>query len=194
MSDAQQKSARDLKELLERLMEEHCGCLSLVSELACRDVITHHERDLKRLLALHPEGVHPCKHIGYLVFWVRKLKPIAISFRIADIIEFRDAEIPLGREVAADNEIISIYLAQHLLLSYIEDGFIPEGSPEGQRELYKTNVKNIIQTILSKRTDVGNEMKTTFDAFVYDMRYRTFGPHHVVHFVNHIVHAAMRSV
>jgi len=191
MSDSQAQSARYLKKLLEQLMYEQCGCLSLVSEVACRDVIIHHERDLNRLRVIHPQGIHPAKHIGYLVFWVRKLKPIAITFRIADIANARDKEIPDGREVAPDNEIVSVYLAQHLLFSYIDDGIIPEGPvTRHKQKLFKLKVEMIIKYVLNQQIDVGSEMGNAFEAFVYDMRYRTFGPHHVVHFVNHIIHAA----
>ena len=56
MFSAQEQSARDLMHLLERLMQEECGCLSLVSELACRDVITHHERDLRDCLHFIPKA------------------------------------------------------------------------------------------------------------------------------------------
>lgn len=184
------ETALVLKDTLERLAEQECGCLAIVSEAGCRDVINHHERDLRKLAAEHPHGVHPTKHIGYLVFWVRKLKPIAMTFRISDVIEAGDGELPPAREIASDNEILALYLAQHLLLSYASDGFIPDDLPDSQREGFRVRLAETLAQVLATTTDVGPGVGSTFQSLVYDMRYRTFGPHHVVHFLNHVIFAA----
>jgi hypothetical protein len=192
-TDAQRSSAASLRRLIESVLTDYCGCVGSVSELACQDIIVHHERDLARLRVIHPEGVHPSKHIGYLVFWIRKLKPAANAFPIDQVLAHASGDIPPDHEITTINELICIYVAQHLVLSYADDGLIGPHFESEQRESFKNRIKAIATGVLSSRIDVGHSEGNVFRSFIYDMRYRTFGPHHVVHFINHVVYAASKT-
>lgn len=194
ISSEQDESATNLKTLLERLLTEKCQCLGRVSMHTCQEVIVHHERDLMRLGSLHPNGIHPSKHIGYLAFWIRKLKPVSNAYPLSVVSEYEDGIIPDGKEVLAINEILSIYVAKHLTISYIEDGHIEPTLTTNLRQQFIKNIVNLMTDVLSARIDAGHMQGSVFRAFIYDARYRTFGPHHVVHFINHVLYAARGSL
>lgn len=201
LTPQQKKRAAGLHALLYKLIAQNMGSFAFVSYQTCEDIVDHHERDLKRLIALHQQkSIDPAKHIGYLVFWVRKLKPISAAFP-RQLMQNEDGgfladttSLPREAEVVSINELVSIYLAQHLILTYVKRGGIaPELTTDAERASLTSKINDIINDILTSRTDAGHVAGNAFGAFVYDMRYRTFGPHHVVHFVNHVIYAALKS-
>lgn len=204
LEEGQRRNAEQLRATLHKLLAENIGSVGTVSYITCEDIIAHHERDLNRLIKLHhQQTIEPSKHIGYLVFWVRKLKPISAAYPISLLTDNVGNLLPgstpvLERhEVISINELVSIYLAQHLMLLYAHLGKIKREQQElseSERNALKNNMIEIIKGILTSHTDAGHAMGNVFDAFVYDMRYRTFGPHHVVHFVNHVIYAALKRI
>ncbi|MFH6781636.1 MULTISPECIES: hypothetical protein [Methylobacterium] len=197
MMSPQEISARDLYRLIEKLLVEQCGCVAHISLKTCIDVIEHHESDLGRLLKIHPLGVHPSKHIGYLVFWIRKLKPISVAYALSDLEPYQhdpDHDVSHDKELNTINEVVSIYVAQHLMLSYAEDNLIIGGIEESEKAEFVRKIQRVLENVLTLTVDVGHGHGNLFKSFLYDMRYRTFGPHHVVHFVNHVVYAARGSL
>ncbi len=190
-----------MHETLLQVVAEHCDCVASVSLECCKEIVVHYERDISRLQLIHSDGVHPAKCVGYLVFWVRKLKPISMAYSLSAIQRAKpDEEL---NESLLINEEAAIFLALHLTLSYAEDGilsydektsvYIGGEKTDAERERLKAFVGCLQQLILgylNNKIDAGHERGNIFTSLVYDMRYRTFGPHHVVHFINHLVYAA----
>jgi hypothetical protein len=93
-------------------------------------------------------------------------------------------------EVTDINERVAIMLAFKQLLEYIQAGTIvtPSGgvfTPATPLMVGFENAKAIISGYIS--SSHSNEKETNFENLVYNLRYRTFGPHHLVHIIDYIV-------
>jgi len=201
ISSDQKQSAVELQKTLVEMVDIHCKCVAMVSLSGCEDVVVHYERDIERLLVIHPEGVHPSKLVGYLMFWTRKLKPISCAYKLQDIVRADDKENL--EEMVLINEMAAIFIALHLTLSYAADGILshkeetvqgfninPSSSELENRDNFQNCLSQLISAYLFNKIDRGHGDGNIFTSIIYDMRYRTFGPHHVVHFINHLVYAA----
>ncbi len=204
----QKDSANDLYRLIEKLVFDACRSVGVISKVCCEDIVVHFERDVQRLRELHDGQLHPSKWIGYLVFWVRKLKPVSSSFPVAKLVDISPTEnVPDEDENFLVNEDVAIYLALHMIKSYAMDGYFPnsdhglfldnEGDHEPharrtkeEKEEFVRKIELVVQELARQSMDAGYKIGNIFQSVVYDMRYRTFGPHHVVHTINHIVYSA----
>jgi hypothetical protein len=155
-----------------------------VSYRVCEEVIIHHRRDIERLYAVHHRLVHPTKHCSYLAFWIRKLKPIANAFPASKIKAGRHP--PLESEDTHINEKVCIFVALQTLFDYIDDGILPIPPTTTKAKFLKRYSQAMSGYFTS---EVDNEMTVgdRFSAIVYDMRFRTFGPHHLTHLLTHIL-------
>jgi hypothetical protein len=143
-------------------------------------------RDMDRLYAVHQKLVHSSKHIAYMAFWIRKLKPVDTSYPIAELDRagHSNTDIDESLEIRDINERISLYYMFDLMKAYVFDGHIE--APQGMsKSSFLQNIELAFANFLKGR--IGPVLDDRFEAVVYDMRYRTFGPHHVVHLVNHIL-------
>jgi hypothetical protein len=175
------KLAEELYDTLEKILADDLKAEAEISFRICEEIIVHHLRDMDRLYAIHHALVHPTKHCSYLAFWVRKLKPIYKAVKIDLVATATNrAEVEIEHEITNVNEIVAIHCALRNLRTYIADdlaGLDPTKSP--------AEYLGILEDVL---IDFFNEPNGAFDpagtrgkALVYDMRFRTFGPHHLTH-------------
>ena len=198
MLDKQQiiKYALKLRYTLQDILTEDLKCMGTVSLACCYDVIEHHDRDMDRLYKVHQPKklVHQSKHIAYVAFWIRKLKPVDSSFPITEVSEAfsSNREIDPTQEVRDINERICLWYMYRLLRAAIIAGQVEPPSGMTVDEF----LPKLDRVFLKFRKEPAGEptpeepaawpvLKDRFDAHVYDMRYRTFGPHHLVHLVNY---------
>jgi hypothetical protein len=181
------KHAGQLRYTLDVILREDLKCIGTVSLACCYDVIEHHSRDIERLYAVHQKLVHPSKHIAYAAFWIRKLKPIDSSYPLSEIEEAINSDRPINEslELRDVNERICLWYTFRLLSSYVSRGYIKV--PSGLSvEKFTKNIESVFVDFITEQTE-GPVLSDRFEAHVYDMRYRTFGPHHVVHLVNYLL-------
>jgi hypothetical protein len=158
-----------------------------VSYRVVEEVVIHFWRDVERLYAIHHDQVHVTKSCSYVAFWVRKLKPISDAYpseifeRIGD-----EAKPALDDEITAINEEVAILLAIRLLRHCIEDNRVIEILGKSRVQILKT-FDEVAEDYLVSEIEDGMKMGLRFQSMVYDMRYRTFGPHHLTQFLTHIM-------
>jgi hypothetical protein len=184
------KFADELRYTLEVILREDLQCIGTVSLMSCLDVIEHHGRDIDRLYAFHQELVHPSKHIAYAAFWIRKLKPVGSSFPIAEVERAALEQRPVNAalEVRDVNERICLYYTFRLLTAIAKRDVI-KPTASLTRDQFIAKIRRAFDNFLAG-ADLGPMLGDRFQAIVYDMRYRTFGPHHVVHLVNYLLSEA----
>lgn len=118
-------------------------------------------KDFCKLSIYHPKGVDLLKPLGFMCFWVRKIKPIREAVRD-------------GVNIKEINELVSVRMMGHLAKRYAEKhpGDIKDGDVDGVH----ARVRGFI----------GDEKRV--DYIIHCMRYRTFGPHHYIMLLQNIVH------
>lgn len=159
---------------------------AIVSYRCCEEAIIHHGRDIDRLYVTHHKYVHPTKHCSYLSFWIRKLKPVSKAYPTRIIKEFKEEDLPIFEEITNINEEVALHLAFRSLYRYIEENQIKFPSTDvGVRALsvYNDVLSEYLLSPDENEMSVGNR----FSMLVYDMRFRTFGPHHLTHVLTHIL-------
>lgn len=184
--------AAELRYALQDILREDLKCMGTVSLACCYDVVEHHDRDMDRLYTVHQPKklVHPSKHIAYLAFWVRKLKPVDSSYPISEVEEAIKLDRPIddSREVRDVNERICLWYMFRLLNACIGIGQI--APPNGMTaDKFLSNLDSVFLKFREEPSG-GPVLNDRFDAHVYDMRYRTFGPHHLVHLANYLISEA----
>jgi len=183
-------AAHDLRFTLDQILREDLQCFGIVSLANCHDVIVHLHRDIDRLYALHQKLVHPAKHVAYAAFWIRKIKPVASAFYLSDIDDAKKGGrlVDEGREVADINERIALFYLWRLIETYVAERQI--ALPAGlSTEKYIKNISSVFQDFVADRS-LGPALNNRFQAVLYDMRYRTFGPHHLVHIAAYLLREA----
>jgi hypothetical protein len=157
------------------------------------EVVIHFWRDMERLYAVHHEHVHVTKACSYVAFWVRKLKPISDAYpeEIFQIIQ-EDTAPPLRAELTDINEQVSIHLAIRLLRNCIEDNRVIEIEGKTGEQVLEV-FDEVVENYLVSEIEDGMSMGLRFQSLVYDMRYRTFGPHHLTQFLTHIMREVYRE-
>jgi hypothetical protein len=183
----------ELRFTLDVILREDLKCMGTVSLACCYDVIEHHSRDIERLYAVHQQLVHPSKHIAYAAFWIRKLKPVDTSYPISEVEKALRSkkQIDKSLELRDVNERICLHYTFRLLNEYVSSGHIkpPKGTA---KETFLVNIERVFRNFVNGG-DAGPVLNDRYEAIVYDMRYRTFGPHHVVHLVNYLLTEASHN-
>ena len=140
---------------------------------------------MDRLYATHHERVHATKACSYLSFWVRKLKPISDAYP-ATALPVEGEEIPFEAEVLDINEQVAIHLAIKLARICVSDGHVKFSDTLSRSEVLKVFDRTAKEYLVSSFED-GMSMGIRFENLVYDMRFRTFGPHHLTHMLTHLL-------
>jgi hypothetical protein len=185
-------AAQDLRLTLDQILREDMGCFGIVSLAHCHDVIVHLHRDIDRLYALHQKLVHPAKHVAYTAFWIRKVKPVASAFHLSDIDEARKkgSVVDEGLEVTDINERIALYYIWRLVETYVVEEQI-QTPPNLTTNKFIKRLSKVFRNFVDDISP-GPTLNNRFEAVVYDMRYRTFGPHHLVHIAHYLLKEATR--
>ena len=158
-----------------------------VSYSATEEVIVHFWRDIERLYAIHHEQVNSTKSCSYISFWVRKLKPISDAYPKASISNLSDNDVPPHfAEVTNINEQVAVILALRVLRNSIEDyGAI--SVVDMTCDTILTIFDQVANAYLTSEVEDNLSMGLRFEMIVYDMRFRTYGPHHLTHILTHIM-------
>lgn len=182
--------ANDLRFSLHKILAEDLHCFGIVSLAGCNDVVVHLLRDMDRLYALHQKLVHPAKHVAYTAFWIRKIKPVSCAYPFSHVESAtkRNAPIDEGEELADANEKICLYYMRRLICEYVAHKQIATPA-KLTLEKFISNINGVFDDFV-KDTSPGPALNNRFEAMIYDMRYRTFGPHHYVHTVNYLLREA----
>lgn len=162
-----------------------------VSDKIVAEMSTYFLRDLNRLREQQKEKVSSIKFAGYWGFWLRKLKPISNAF-----IRGSDRNNPRN-EVAHINELVALEISISYILKIA--GISDTGGS------ITDPIRGACSKHLSKECD-GSECvkKSAYDFLrfqnagnlkylIYSMRHRTFGPHHFVTNLDHMVFGACRA-
>jgi translation initiation factor 2 beta subunit (eIF-2beta)/eIF-5 len=136
---------------------------------------------------VHQKLVHPSKHIAYAAFWIRKLKPVDSSYPVSEIERATRTKTPIDEslEIRDVNERICLHYMFRLLNSYVSEGHV-KPPHKLKKDDFLANIHRVFINFINERDQIP-VLNDRFEAIVYDMRYRTFGPHHVVHLVNYLL-------
>lgn len=158
-----------------------------VSYRVVEEVLIHFWRDMERLYAIHHEQVHVTKACSYSAFWVRKLKPISDAYPNAALSSLSPGQIPpLNAEITDINEQVAIHLSIRLLRNCIRDNRVIEVAGKSNTQILSI-FDFVVEDYLASEIEVDMSMGLRFDSVVYDMRFRTYGPHHLTQFLTHMM-------
>lgn len=139
---------------------------------------------------LDRKGIRPAKHAAYIAFWMRKIKPISHAYD-ADIWNKHKGCPPSVKEIEDINEIIAVNLAFEFLLRSNQNKLLKihkgEGSDSGDYPIHYNNACFIRVMNEFCHQKLANDGKCVLDTIINDMRYRTFGPHHLAHWFDQFV-------
>ncbi len=184
------RQANDLRYSLHAILTEDMDCVGVVSLGACHDVIVHLQRDMDRLYAVHQTLVHPSKHVAYAAFWIRKIKPVSMAYpatKVSSALQGGPA-VNDADEIVDINERICLYYTLRLLVAYVVHDQIP--TPNGMSTaVFVDRIQAAFDRYVNDE-EPGPALSDQFESLVYDMRFRTFGPHHVVHVVSYLLREA----
>ena len=164
------------------------GYIANIDRSICQEIDTHWRRDIKRLTTIHnheKKGLGVEKGIGYLAFWIRKLQPLsqAHPYSVSATGEIVPDHTNTNNQI---NEIVSIYSIKQVLTYYLS-------KKEGDSSALKKKIADIGDTFTKLFAPVPSENlphSKFLSVCLYDMRFRTFGPHHLTHAVRYIMDAA----
>ncbi len=177
----------------------------LISRQVTHDVTLRWARDVNRLNdGQGPNGLSPLKYIAYQAFWVRKLKPVAHAWPREEVraAEQEERKLSQGLEVVTVNEQVAIRLIIRLALKYAEENQYPSPDYNGYtiarpippghlREYFRAYLQHPVKDSMPASPEGEAERHgTTLDNLIYNMRYRTFGPHHMTHILEQAIFAA----
>jgi len=164
-----------------------------VSYAITEEISIHFWRDMERLYAIHHEQINVTKSCSYIAFWVRKLKPVSDAYPLQAYQDLAKDEQPNGEyEITDINEQISLHLSLSLLRNCLEDNRVAGEADIGQPQMLAAFDK-VSEDYLTSVVEDGMSMGLRFDSMVYDMRFRTYGPHHLTHFLVHIMRDIYRE-
>lgn len=186
------KLAQSMQAQISKLLRNKMDVRADISRAVVYDVMDRWNYDMRRILANNSSGVRPSKHVAFLAFWIRKLKPVSHA------VPARSGDIPDGmRYSSADSEILginehlAIWLAFERLENFVRNGKVEVADRKTGNPRVITYDKDKFSTAVAEfcgqRLSPGG--KTVIEVLVEDMRYRTFGPHHLVHLFDQFVFA-----
>lgn len=178
----------------------YSGSVNILKEMRVRanlskalffDAALHWLGDSARLMAREPKGIRPAKHVAYLAFWIRKIKPISRAYPVAVWAAAANAgTLPDPTyEIVDINERLAIKYAFEVLADFSKNEKVTiHTSGEDDAHSLKYN-EGLYKDFVTKYCEqkLGNSGKTVFETLVHNMRYRTFGPHHLVHIFDQVV-------
>lgn len=164
-----------------------------VSYAITEEIAIHFWRDLERLYAIHHEQINVTKACSYIAFWVRKLKPVSDAYPLEAYQGLKTGEQPNGEyEITDVNEQIALHLSLSLLRKCLEDNRVTGEADIDQAKMLAAFDK-VSEDYLTSVVEDGMSMGLRFDSMIYDMRFRTYGPHHLTHFLVHIMRDIYRE-
>lgn len=184
----EQEFAISLRNLIKSLMSEHFEADGHVSVLICTEVSIHAHKDVAKLFhthqgdgRLHQSGrVDPLKIVSIVAFWIRKLKPVSQCFRVSS------ADRSYKGEMVDINERLALSIAQYVTLKLSLDGHL--NSLKRSRDISDFTFAELIGRAFSNLKDILSDSRpedttvntnSIYERILYDMRFRTYGAHHI---------------
>lgn len=121
------------------------------------EVALNAAKDLEKLAVYQSEEVDTAKLLGYMGFWIRKLKPIKVADHPEQVVR---------RNI---NEMLSLWLITELKITEVK--YLAQSGENGaiaERDRLITRIKNCFKD------------SELIEYITHCMRVRTFGPHHYV--------------
>jgi hypothetical protein len=160
-----------------------------ISFAICKEIGTHWERDIAKLEQNQSNGVAIEKIIGYFSFWVRKLQPISEAHPVVkeDGILVKKIE----QTNTHINELVSIHGIKLLALKYFDamEKFENHLGNTNRALSYKEDAEKLEEkfNVLFDAINTEDLYRSFLQICLYDMRFRTFGPHHLTHAVRFLM-------
>ncbi|GEO40906.1 hypothetical protein GGE65_006530 [Skermanella aerolata] len=180
-----------LHHLIRRYLSQNRLIDANVSTALLYDVALHWKNDIINIEASKTVDVRPVEHAGYLAFWIRKLKPISQAYYVSDL----KAAEKIGMAVDPTSEIIDINEQAAIRLAFAH---LAGCCQYGQIATYDTTSQELlilkyesdkfsasVQKYLGQKFELDG--RTVMESIIYDMRYRTFGPYHLVHIFDQFI-------
>lgn len=168
----------DIAELLLKYASE-LGYQTEVDKNICDEILEHWDRDINRIHIRHEhsDGISIFKVAGYLAFWIRKLKPFTFYSSFEDNISNQYL-----------NELVSIYCLARLIHVELELRLDAETDTQIIKDIKKSQKKliKIINHELDLYSSSSSRLGSNMYSWIYDMRFRTFGPHHMSHIARYL--------
>ncbi len=182
-----QDEVTDLAENAHRLIERYLHEINVEAHISKKTIVElayFFYRDIYRIKVQQNDHVTAAKFAGYLGFWIRKLKPISEAFNIG-----ANKEDP-NLEIIEINELAALQIAINVL--------IQDGKGGAESELHDPVRRNCQDNTCDGKVCLTEYIRlyfglpTNVDYILYSMRHRTFGPHHLVNSLEHLVFGACK--
>lgn len=182
-----------LQRATSRQLINHLHVNADLSKALFFDIAKHWGDDIKFISDQDSDGIRPAKYAAYLAFWFRKLKPISFAYYYDDIQAARREGIPLDPilEIVDINERLAIKVSFECLSGFVKEdkAVVHEGWDEAARTVCYDKEKYRQQVINFCSRKLGVDGDTVSGVLIRDMRYRTFGAHHLVHLFDQFMFA-----
>lgn len=175
-----------IQRLSSRILMDSLNVRADISKALCYDVALHWLHDIERLRRDGDDTIRPAKHVAYMAFWFRKLKPLSNAYHLRDILQAGAHPAPPTREILNVNERVAIWIAFEQLSDFAEAGnLVLCGTPDTVYPYDPEKFRKAVERYRNQK--LGPQGKTVLEALLYDMRYKAFGPQHLVHIFDQFV-------
>lgn len=169
------------------ILRDVMGVNAKLSNALFYDLALHLQEDIKRQEPVaENNGTRPAKFAAYLAFWLRKVKPVSNAFYVSTAQKY-GGRPPVYEEIVDINEKLAIRLAFTYLRAFNEMGDLKihvdgrDRKIRYDKAIFRKEVRDFCHQKL------GNDGKDVLETLITDMRYRTFGPHHLEHLFDQFV-------
>jgi hypothetical protein len=174
-----------------KILRESMGIRADLSKNLFFDAALHWKEDMDRLYKKDDKGIRPAKHVAFMAFWIRKIKPITGAYYHHTVMQYATQGkcIPPEEEIIDVNERVAIRLAFDQLAGFAENGelLFHDGETGQDRKLAYDKASFMQAVDRYCRQKHGVDGKCVLETLIYDMRYRSFGPHNLVHIFDQFV-------
>jgi hypothetical protein len=162
----------------------------IISDNSVLDLSKFLLRDIQRIQERQKNKVSSIKFAGYWGFWIRKLKPISRAFRRGD-----DKNDPF-KEIIHINELVALEISICFILrigAFAEHNVVIDVIRGACKERAR-NACNGVDCVKEAAIDFMKfQNALNLKYLIHSMRHRTFGPHHFVTNLDHLVFGACRK-
>jgi hypothetical protein len=146
-------------------------------------------RDINRIRDQQDGSISSIKFAGYWGFWIRKLKPLSNAFRVSD-----HGKDP-NNEIVEINELVALEISVAFIMriGILTEQKVVIDPIRGNCSLRKAGECDGAVCVKQSAIDFmtfSNKLNLRY--IVYSLRHRTFGPHHFVTNLDHIVFDACK--
>lgn len=190
VADAEVAAIAAATEVLVAEVAARLGVTCDVSKKIVFNVARYFLRDINRIRDRQDGSISSIKFAGYWGFWIRKLKPVSNAYR------FGTNKLDHNSEVIEINELVALEISVAFILrigTFAEHKVIvdPMRGACKQRHEQVCDGASCVKQMVIDFMNFSNALNLRY--IIYSMRHRTFGPHHFVTNLDHIVFAACKG-